>query len=609
MSTQNHNFQTENGFNPFRLGMKNKKLSWLVEKVLGLDYLAKRYDIRPAMDASEPVKRAAEFLDYTMSVLDFTLSVNNPELLDKMPKQGPLIIVSNHPLGGLEGVAITRLLLNVRPDIKVLTNQLLTRIPELQPLFIGVDVLSGNASKENARGMRAACKHLETGGALLIFPSGMVSTINPRGFNPLRWRVEDRTWNTLVGRLVRRFNTPCVPLYVNGKNGPLFHLLGLIHKRLRTAMLARELGNKKGKTFTLQIGELISQAELQQLPNDKAITNYLRIATDLQAREQRTEVVAANTLPPVAAPIISAEQLQMLLSDLHSLEDCRLRTQNNFSVYCAPYARLGSVMTAIARARESTFRAAGEGTGKELDSDRFDPYYDHLFVWDDEANCIVGGYRLGRSDEIVAERGIRALYSRSLYHFDGGYLARLGTALEVGRSFVAPEYQRHPRALDMLWQGIGAYVLNNPKYHTLFGCVSISREHSELARAFLSDSMMESFRAEQQFLSDVRPVAPLRVKGKLWTAEILASLGDIAIINKLLGRCDPGKTIPILLRHYLNLNGRFVCFSLNTGFNNSLDGLILVDLRKTPEKYLRRYLGKAGCEQFLKQWNLYERAA
>ena len=174
----------------------------------------------------------------------------------------------------------------------------------------------------------------------------------------------------------------------------------------------------------------------------------------------------------------------------------------------------------------------------------------------------------------------------------------------MGRSFVHPDYQRLPQTLDLLWRGIGLYVAKNPEYHTLFGAVSISKEHSDLARALISECMLESFCAEQRFLDDVKPLVPLKVSGKIWTNAMLASLNHVSMVNKLIGRCDPGKALPTLLRHYLSLNGKFVCFSINEVFNDSLDGLILVDLRKTPVKYLKRYLSKQGAADFLAKWNV-----
>ncbi len=591
---------TNDDYNPFLLPLKSRLLARAVEALLGLSPLARRYANRP-----EEVKGPENFLPflrYTMSVLGMSMAPKNPGALTAIPSSGPLIFVANHPLGGLEGVAMTEQLLAVRPDTLVLTNELLTKIPELSEIFIGVDVLSNNATAANAKGIRAACKHLGQGGALLIYPAGMVSAINTKS-----WRIEDRPWDKLVGRLAQKYRACCVPFYVEGRNSRLFYLAGLVHPLLRTLLLPRELTNKRGKRFQLLIGQPIEAEELVALADDQAATHYLRMACDLLGQSAQSD---CSTPHPVlaqsfeGAPVAAVE----LRAAIAKLQRYRLLQHRGFAVYCVPFTSLGKVMAAIAYAREQTFRAAGEGTGKALDIDEFDPHYQHLFCWDEERGAIVGGYRIGRTDEIVAEHGLKGLYSRKHYRFDEAYLGKIGAALEMGRSFISPDYQRHPRALDMLWKGIGCYVVNNPQYHTLFGCVSISSEHTELARAFLSDSLLTSFRAEQEYLMDIRPVVPLRVKGKFWSREMLASLSSIAVINKLLGRCDAGRSVPTLLRHYLALNGRFVCFSVNTGFNDALDGLIIVDLRKTPDKYLKRYLGKEGCRYFLSQWQ-HESAA
>ncbi len=588
-------------YNPVRIPLKNKWLASLFERLLGLKKLITYYDTRPVKEGQD--LSGQPFLKHILgpSCLDISLKIKNKNLLEQIPKQGPAIFIANHPLGGLEGMAMTDLLLDYRPDTLVLTNEMLTKIPELSKLFIGVDVLSTNAARENAKSMRKIYKHLSNGGALLAYPAGVVSAINTK-----TWKVEDREWNDFVARLVKKYQATCIPFFVGGRNSQLFYLLGLIHKRLRTIMLPRELANKKGSSLDLNVGHPILPEEFKSLDDTKSITQYLRIATDLLAmpsqlkpNQLKKEALKSQSFEPIE----QTSNRNQLLIDLEKLQDCLLVSKNGFSIYCAPYNRLGSVMNEIAYAREVTFRAAGEGTGLSKDSDRFDPYYLHLFLWDDEKQKLVGGYRIGKTNEIIKTRGTNALYSRSLYRFKKKYINRLGNTLEMGRSFITLDYQKHPRALDMLWRGIGSYVAKNPEYHTLFGCVSISAEHSELAKAFISDSMMQSFRAEQKFLNDIRPVVPLKVKGKLWSTKALASLSNIAVINKLLGRCEAGKSIPILLRQYLSLNGKFVCFSVNEGFSNSLDGLILVDLRETPKKYLQRYLGQEGSQLFLKKWS------
>ena len=338
-----------------------------------------------------------------------------------------------------------------------------------------------------------------------------------------------------------------------------------------------------------------------------AVTRSLRLASDLLGHEREPRITAAHRRG--RRSIASDVSVANIEKQLERLEPFRLIDHDAFSVYCAPYHDMGCVMRQIAICREQTFRAVGEGTGRSLDSDRFDVAYWHLWIWDREAQKIVGGYRLGKTDKIIGEHGAECLYTHTQYRFDPAFLGDLGNPLEVGRSFVTPNYQRHPRALDLLWRGIGAFVARNPAYHTLFGCVSISSEYSELARAFLADTLMKNFSAQPRFLQRVTPRSPLLVKHKLWKQDDLVALKNISIANKLLGNLDRGKDIPVLFRHYLTLNGRFVSFSVNEQFNNSLNGLILVDLRKTPYRYLHRYLGKKGCADFLDYWNVDRQAA
>lgn len=589
--------------NPFRLPIKPQIFASVVEKLLSLDRLARCYDQRPKGALAENETVAGRFLDHTLQNLNASVEVINPSELEKITPQGPAIFVANHPFGGLEGVAMTRQLLKVRPDLKVLTNELLSRIPEFDDVFIGVDVLSDNATTKNMRGMRAVLKHMRGGGAILIFPAGMVSAIDRSDF-----KVRDREWNPVVAKLMRQFNAVCVPFYVHGRNSTAFYVAGMIHPRLRTAMLPRELSNKSGHSVRLTVGESIAWKDIGSLGDDCVITDYLRVATDLlETRSSDSLQDRGKTLgeadPP---PSFRGSHTNSLIENLKRIEPYRLVEYREFEVYCAPYAKIPHIMNEIAVARERTFRAAGEGSGNASDSDRFDPHYLHLFIWDRVNSRIVGGYRIGKVDQIVQKFGVEGLYSRTLYKFDEHYIRKLDGALEMGRSFVTPEYQRHPRALDLLWKGIGAWVVNNPGYYTLFGCVSISRDHSDHAREFLNETLMESFRAEQSMLADVRPVVPLKIRNRVWSKTLLGSLTSIAAINKLLGQCDPGKSIPVLLRQYLALNGRFVGFSVNHSFNDSLDGLIVVDLRKTPIKYLQRYLGKEGSSRFLNLWNTDE---
>ena len=579
--------------NPCRLPFKPRILSAVIEKVLGLDRLAQIYDRRPAGCT------AHEFLQYTLEALGVSLDLVNASNLEEIPRTGPVLIVANHPLGGLEGVAIAKVIADIRPDLKVLTNELLRRIPELADIFIGVDVLSSDAAAGNVSSIKQVHKHLKHGGAVLIFPAGMVSAYE-RGHR----RIQDRAWNRLAGQLLKRYQATCLPVHVGGTNSRLFYAAGMIHPRLRTALLPRQLANKQGFKLELRFGRPILAAELRLLQSPRAITDYLRVSTDALVREPKTRLRTKDQLVVDSSPVSGSAEL---FSAITGLEECRLIEHEELDVYCIPYDRLGPIMEQIAIAREVTFRSVGEGTGLSKDPDEFDPHYLHLFLWDKTALRIAGAYRVGLVDEIVAKHGVKGLYSRSLYKYDEAFTNRLGSAIEMGRSFIHPDYQKKPVSLNLLWRGIGKILVENPRYHTLFGSVSISREYSDLARALIADTMMTNFKANE-FDQLIKPITPHKIMNRVWTSEMLAELSNVKMLSKLIGRCDPGKAVPVLLRHYLSVNGKLACFNMHPNFSDSLEGLIIVDARKTNAKTLRRFLGADGSEHFMSFHKLQDSA-
>ena len=569
--------------NPCRLPLKPRILSAILEKVLCLDRLGDVYEARP------PNLNAHQFNQYILDALGVTIQLENEYNLEEIPRTGPLLIVANHPLGGLEGVAIAKVIADVRPDLQVLTNQLLRRIPELADLFIGVDVLSGNAAG-NVGGIKQVHKHLKNDGAILIFPAGMVSAYEVK-----QRRIQDRTWSRIVGQLIKRYQCTCLPVHVGGRNSSYFYAAGLIHPRLRTVLLPRQLVNKQGSYLHLTLGRPVPALELRLLKNPKSITDYLRVATDalgqVNSHQTGVEQVSIDDLDPK----VCRDELHLAIANL---EEYRLVKHDEFDVYCAPYASLGVIMDRIAIAREITFRSVGEGTGLSKDSDGFDPHYLHLFLWDKAELRVAGAYRVGLVDKIVAAHGVKGLYSRSLYKYDEAFIRRLGSAVEMGRSFIHPDYQRRQVSLNLLWRGIGAILVKWPRYHTLFGSVSISREYSDLARALIADTMLANFKASE-FEQLVEPITPHKIMNRVWTKEMLTDLSNVKMLGKLIGRCDPGKAVPVLLRHYLSVSGKLVCFNIHPNFNDSLEGLIIVDVRQTHPKTLTRFLGREGYDHFM----------
>ena len=570
--------------NPCRLPLKPRVLASALESLLGLKPLARVYDDRP------PNCDPFEFLDHALDALGIDIAIDGEELLDEIPKTGPVLIVANHPLGGLEGMAIAKVIGKYRPDLQVLTNELLRLIPELAPIFIGVNVLSSNAAAGNVGGIKQVHKHLKNDGAILLFPAGMVSA-----YELSHRRIQDREWNRLAGQLLKKYECSCTPVYVGGRNSNYFYGAGLVHPRLRTLLLPRQLANKQGFTLPLTIGRPIPSQELRLLQNPVAVTQYLRVATDAL---QRSGELSKPAEPETLSELSHEQSSEELRRTVAKMNDFRVVEHDEFDVYFAPYDRLGPVMEQIAIAREKTFRAVGEGTGFSQDSDEFDPHYRHLFLWDKTECRIAGAYRVGLVDEIVAAYGVEGLYSRSLYKYDEAFIRQLGSAIEMGRSFIHPDYQRRPISLNLLWRGIGQVLVKMPRYHTLFGSVSISREYSDLARSLIADTMLTNFRAKE-FAQLVEPINPLKVMNRVWTDDMLAELANVKMLSKLIGRCDPGKAVPVLLRHYLSLNGKLVCFNIHSSFNNSLEGLIIVDTRNTEQKTLSKFLGAEGLKYFL----------
>ena len=570
--------------NPCRLPLKPRVLASALESLLGLKPLARVYDGRP------PNCDPFEFLDHALDALGIDIAIDEEELLDEIPKTGPVLIVANHPLGGLEGMAIAKVIGKYRPDLQVLTNELLRLIPELAPIFIGVNVLSSNAAAGNVGGIKQVHKHLMNDGAILLFPAGMVSA-----YELSHRRIQDREWNRLAGQLLKKYECSCTPVYVGGRNSNYFYGAGLVHPRLRTLLLPRQLANKQGFTLPLKIGRPIPSQELRLLQNPVAVTQYLRVATDAL---QRSGELSKPAEPETFSELCHEQSSEELRRTVAKMNDFRVVEHDEFDVYFAPYDRLGPVMEQIAIAREKTFRAVGEGTGFSQDSDEFDPHYRHLFLWDKTECRIAGAYRVGLVDEVVASHGVEGLYSRSLYKYDEAFIRQLGSAIEMGRSFIHPDYQRRPISLNLLWRGIGQVLIKKPRYHTLFGSVSISREYSDLARSLIADTMLTNFRAKE-FSQLVEPINPLKVMNRVWTDDMLAELANLKMLSKLIGRCDPGKAVPVLLRHYLSLNGKLVCFNIHSNFNNSLEGLIIVDTRNTEQKTLSKFLGAEGLKYFL----------
>ncbi|PMN92653.1 lysophospholipid acyltransferase family protein [Enterovibrio norvegicus] len=556
-----------------------------LESITGLRTLDKYYRKRPdELDTDA-------FLTYTLDVLGIDYFAS-PSDIEHVPASGTTVVVANHPLGGVEGVILAKLLRHVRSDVKVLANHYLKRIPELSDLFIGVDVFEGeNARRANMRALREAHQHLSDGGLLLVFPAGEVSTFDENGL------LRDKTWSRSVGAMVRKHKAAALPVFIGGRNSRKFYRAGGIHPLLRTALLGRELLNKRGQSIPISIGEPIAWKESRGFESDDSLVNYLRLNTYLLSREKALTSPLQETAGEAIALEANGDVLQAEIDALPT--SAHLLSSGEFDVLCCESTQIPNVLQDIGRIREVNFRAVGEGTGLACDLDDYDNDYKHLFIWDRDAKQLVGAYRIGRVDDIISRRGFDGLYSRSLFQYDERLIQSMGNALEMGRSVIDVKYQRSLSALLLLWKGIATYVSRDPDITTLFGPVSISNDYPLQARRLLAESL-SIHHYDEGMAKLVQPTTPLESASPVpWHTSMLSGLGDMQLLSKVIGRMSEGLGVPVLLRQYLGLNGKLVCFNVDPAFNDALDGLIVVDLRNVPVRTLGRYMGKEEAHRYL----------
>lgn len=491
--------------------------------------------------------------------------------VDLIPQHGAVVLAANHPHGALDGLVLLALAHRVRPDVRLLANHVLARIPELEPLCFFVDPFGGPAAAARSRaGLRAAHLWLRGGGALVAFPAGEVAHDAVDG-GPAP---ADSPWSATVARLGLATGAQVVPAFIEGRNSRLFYFAGRLHPRLRTALLPRELLWKKGVSVRVRLGLPVATRDLSDQP--QAATAAIR-----RQVERLTGDISSSS------SAIAAEVAQL------PGEQC-LAASGALRACWATSEQIPCTLREIGRLREAAFGAAGEGTGRSVDLDVFDGRYQHLFVWDEERRLVVGAYRFGRTDEILSRHGVDGLYTRTLFHYDDRLFRELPPALELGRSFVRAEYQRSPFALLLLWKGIGRFVVRHPQYRVLFGAVSISRRYDDGTRARLMAFLEHNHR------SVLAPfVRPLNARTPaIPVHESVPRTVDEA--DRLIAALEAdGKGMPVLLRQYLKLNARLIGFNLDPTFGDALDALMMVDLASVERGILCRYMGAEGAAAFL----------
>lgn len=549
-----------------------------------------------------------EFSKKTLELYDITVDVP-AEDLNNFP-EGQFVTISNHAFGGVDGLILSSIAGSVRKDYKILTNFILSLIPALKDTFMPVNPFkNGVSSRSSFSGIKNALKHIKEGGSLGLFPAGAVSTWQKRGQRSAirkkgRVIAEDCPWMPNMAKLVKAAGAPVVPIYFEGGNSLSMHLLGKIYHLLRTSRLVHELRNKRGKTIRLRIGKPIMPEELEKYSDDTALINYLRNRVYCLEASFKEEVSYSCPLKEKKRPIAQPVPTEEVVAEIESLGDKVLFETSRFKSLFVGYDDIPVTMKELGRLREESFRAIGEGTGKEMDTDSYDRWYKHLLLWDKENSRLAGAYRLGIGSEIYENNGgIKGFYSASLVRYDEAAVDFLRDSIELGRSFLTVDYKKDVFALSSLLRGVLQVGMAYPGAKRFIGPVSISHDYPIFYRSLICHYLSRykggpEVSPSHRFSPDYLRVNPDQLfAGREWNpVEVDQLLRDISF----------GKyPLPTLVKTYFLNNAKTLCFNVDHSFDDCLDVMISAEFGNYPEKMLQLLMRGADEETIAKVIKTY----
>lgn len=497
----------------------------------------------------------------------------DPAALARIPATGRLLIVANHPSGALDALALLDAVGRIRRDVRIVANDLLGAIGPLQDLLLPVRILGGKVQRSSLQAVEQA---LAAEQCVIVFPAGEVSRLSLLG-------IRDGRWQRGFVRFARATAAPVLPVRVEARNSALFYGASTLFKPAGTALLAREMFARRGRPLRLRIGEPMQLGQgdpgAQLLAVRRAVYALGRSTALAEGCPAGPEPLAAPVPPAqVAAAIAAATVLG--------------QTADGKQILLASCTADSPLLHELGRLRELTFRQVGEGTGRSRDLDDFDLHYQHIVIWDGTAQRIAGAYRIMRGAQALALRGLAGLYSASLFRYSDDAIPRIAEGLELGRSFVVPDYWGS-RSLDYLWQGIGAYLQCQPGIRYLFGAVSISAALPRDAREQLVAYYQRYYGAADGRVQSNRPFQYFAAPPCFGEMDAAAAF-DVLKANL----AALGTGVPTLYRQYTDLcepgGARFLAFGVDPDFSDSIDGLIEVDLHAIRPHKRKRYLRDAG---------------
>ncbi|WP_292010114.1 lysophospholipid acyltransferase family protein [Chryseobacterium sp.] len=535
------------------------------------------------------------------------------EDLAKIPKTGPFILVSNHPLGAIDGILMCKILTEVRPDFKIMGNFLLEKINPMKPYVIAVNPFEGRKDAYNSSsGMRETLKHLENGGCIGIFPAGEVSNKNNADNEIL-----DRAWEKPALKLIRAAKVPVVPMYFHAKNSSLFYQIAKIHPNLQTLMLPSEMMSDREDPIRIRIGRPISVRAMEEMETIEELGEYLKRKVYMMKSyyDKRKSLSQVFNLPNLSLkfPLLKDENIiqniidetpkEDLISDIQRLRcsDKMLFSNGNYEIFFTTYEEIPSIMREIGRQRELTFRAVGEGSNLPFDLDEYDKHYHHLFLWDNAEERLVGAYRMALGKEVMKKYGVKGFYTSSLFEFEQDIHPFFKKVIEMGRAYITQEYQQKPLPLFLLWRGIVHVCLRNPDHKFLMGGVSISNKFSEFSKSLMIEFMRSNYfdSAVAQYITPKNEYkVRLRDRDKNLFFEEVES--DLNKLDKIIDDLEPELRLPVLIKKYIKQNAKVIAFNVDPHFNDAIDGLMYIRISDLPESTIKPVLEEMS-EQIRKE--------
>ncbi len=559
------------------LKIKENEGNWIVASVkyfLGIERINQIYNETNSFSG-------LAFVDSILKKLDIKYTVKD-DIKKSIPSAGPFIIIANHPLGGIDGLLLLKLICEVRPDFKVQGNFLIQQIEPIKDYIFPVNPFETfKSARSSYTGLRGAYQHLSEGKGLGIFPAGEVSSF-------IDFKITDRDWQESSIRFIQKAGVPVIPVYFHGYNSAFFYFLGNIHPLLRTAKLPSEMLKCSRQIIKIKVSDPIQSKTIKSFTTLSGLKHYLRVKTYSLSQSPRIEPVINFRQKTIKEPVeeiinpIDTGLIKMALKQLE--DDYLLFSQGSFSVYCAPLCSIPYIILEIGRLREITFREAGEGTNKSIDLDEYDSHYHHLIIWDHVNMKIVGSYRIGKGKDIMRRYGKNGFYTASLFNMNDEFSSVLENSIELGRSFIIKEYQRHPLSLFLLWKGILQFLIKNPDCKYLIGPVSISNNYSSKTKGLIVEFIRKNY-FDSELARHIRPVKKFKISKRVKQNNeiVLKDICDnIKTLDLYINEYQDGFSIPVLLKKYLKVNGKIIGFNIDSEFNNCLDGLMIVNIKDIP---------------------------